>query len=162
MASEEERRWREYEEEALLAPGGGGEAAVEVEVPQNEAEMMEALEWMKEARSMQLKERNSEHSFDFCLAHVAEGQEEGPLAFRLEWREPGQQQCEGFVDVADVDEVKISLADPAVFSLVLRAHNPKAVNNSGGLHAVNVRAESASECAMYRSGLLGLMSIAGQ
>ena len=53
-------------------------------------------------------------------------------------------------------QIKAVPTDPTLFSLLLRGNNPQAVRNSGGLHAVNVRASTPSECAMYLSGLVGL------
>ena len=184
MAIEEERKWREYEADvlggeeaqpaavgaALTSPAvsaasmvppspagmGAAPAEIEVEVPRNAAELSEATEWLKVPRKLWLRERNSES--DMVFAVVGEDADVG--AHQLQWSLPSTpREIEGFVSLADIGTVKAVPSDPTCFSLVLRSHNPQAVRNSGGLHAVNVRCSSPSECAMYRSGLLGLHSL---
>jgi len=186
MAIEEERKWREYEADVLggggaddgadlasvqpspmhaaspahapPSPAMGGAAEIEVEVPRNAAELSEATEWLKVPRKLWLRERNSES--DMIFAVVGEGAFTGEAAYQLQWSLPSTpREIEGFVSLADIATVKAVPTDPTCFSLVLRGHNPQAVRNSGGLHAVNVRTTSPSECAMYRSGLLGLHSL---
>ena len=163
MAIEEERKWREYEAavagavvadapvDMAAAPSHApGSDYIEVEQPRNAAEQREATEWLKVPRKLALKERNSESEMVFSVVEDHDG-------FKLQWSTPtAPTEIEGFALLADVAQVKAVASDTTLFSVVLRGHNPQAVRNSGGLHAVNVRASSPSECAMYRSGLIGL------
>eukprot|EP00937_MAST-01D_sp_MAST-1D-sp2_P006695 g6695.t1 len=143
------------------APAGAG---IEVEQPRNAQELAEATEWLTVARTLTLKERNSESPmvFEVVAESAGGGAEGGAPAYRLQWRLPEAPEgdTEGFASLLDVAAIKPAPSDPTVFSLVLRGHNPQAVRNSGGLHAVNVRTNSPSECAMYRSGLIGLHAVA--
>ena len=163
MAIEEERKWREYEaavagavvadapvDMAAVPSQAPGSDYIEVEQPRNAAEQREATEWLKVPRKLALKERNSESEMVFSVVEDHDG-------FKLQWSTPtAPTEVEGFALLADVAQVKAVASDTTLFSVVLRGHNPQAVRNSGGLHAVNVRASSPSECAMYRSGLIGL------
>lgn len=143
------------------AGAGGDEGHIEVAAPRNAQELREATEWLQNARTLCLKERNSESDMVFAVVPETQQHEGQVPGYRLQWSLPGTPaEVEGFCSLMDIAAVKPAPSDPTVFSLVLRGHNPQAVRNSGGLHAVNVRTGSASECAMYRSGLAALHAVA--
>jgi multidrug efflux pump subunit AcrA (membrane-fusion protein) len=174
MAVEEERRWLYMEQQADTAEsaaspaghatvGGGGGAAfqeqsIEVELPQTPEDLREALDWLKEPKVLSLKERNSERQFEYALFEQADTAT-GNLDYQLIWYANGNpSDPEGLVLLSDIDDIKAAPSDATLFTLVLKKNKPQAVRNSGGLHIVCIRARSAPECAMYRSGLLGLMA----
>jgi hypothetical protein len=191
MAIEEERRWRQYEQQAAGGAavgaagagaqagsggdggGGGGqqfvEEEIEVELPQTAAELKEALDWLREPKLCQLKERNSERPFEFVATEalgvgagaMGSGEDDDDGAgYQFQWSEPGMPSVvEGFVLLSDVADIKGVANDTTrtLFTILLRKNSPQAVRNSGGLHSVCVRAGSPSEAAMFRSGLLGLV-----
>merc|ERR1711865_1160887 len=128
------------------------------------AELKEALDWLREPKLCQLKERNSERQFEFVAveAHSGQGAVHAGVAtgYQFQWAEPGMAtSVEGFVLLSDIADVKGVANDPTrtLFTIILRKSNPQAVRNSGGLHSVCVRAGSAGEAAMFRSGLLGVV-----
>ena len=134
--------------------GGQPQQIIEVELPRTPEDLKEALEWLKEPKVLALKERNSERQFSFTL-YEAEGD------FQFVWAATNNpSSTEGFVLLSDIEDIKAAPSDPTLFTLVLKKNKPQAVRNSGGLHIVVVRARSPPECAMYRSGLLGLMQAA--
>ena len=134
--------------------GPASKQIIEVELPRTPEDLKEALEWLKEPKVLALKERNSERQFSFTL-YEAEGD------FQFVWAATNNpSSTEGFVLLSDIEDIKAAPSDPTLFTLVLKKNKPQAVRNSGGLHIVVVRARSPPECAMYRSGLLGLMQAA--
>jgi hypothetical protein len=173
MAVEEERRWlfmeQQADQETVMSPGGGHggsmgggdagfhqEQAIEVELPQTPEDLKEALDWLMEPKLLSLKERNSERQFEYVLFEMdnANGHD-----YQLMWYANGNPSSpEGFVLLSDIEDIKTAPSDATLFTLVLKKNKPQAVRNSGGLHIVCIRGRSAPECAMYRSGLLGLMA----
>jgi len=118
--------------------------------------------WLSNPRVLQLKQRNSTRAFEFKMVAGTELTHDAKRngSPGLVWTTDGQRA--GYVLLSDVAEVKTG-RDPLSFIITLRPRtagrpDPLAIQSTGGLREVIVRANSEAECDKYTIGIQSLLA----